>query len=48
MADLLVLVLRVLPGEICEWLSGEHNGPGNGKTGRACRVWHAKIWDLDS
>jgi len=32
-ADLLVLVLRVLPGEIREWLNAERNLPGKGKEG---------------
>jgi hypothetical protein len=32
-ADLLVLVLRVLPGEIREWLNAERNLPGNRKEG---------------
>ena len=30
-ADLLVLVLRVLPGEIREWLNAERNLPGKRK-----------------
>jgi hypothetical protein len=30
-ADLLVLVLRVLPGEICKWLNAEHNRPEKGR-----------------
>jgi hypothetical protein len=34
-ADLLVLVLRVLPREICKWLNAEHNlsEKGGGRSG---------------
>ena len=32
-ADLQVLVLRVLPGEIREWLNAERNLPGRRKEG---------------
>lgn len=30
-ADMMVLALRVLPGEICKWLNAEHNLPEKGK-----------------
>ena len=35
MAELLVLVLRVLPGEIRGWLKAEGNLPGSSKDGEA-------------
>ncbi len=46
-ADLLVLVLRVLPGEIREWLNAERNLPGKKRKRRARLVRRARIWDLD-
>jgi hypothetical protein len=30
-ADMMVLALRVLPGEICKWLTAEHNLSEKGK-----------------
>ena len=46
-ADLVVLVLRVLPGKIREWLNAERNLPGKRKDGRARLTRRASIGDLD-
>jgi hypothetical protein len=46
-ADLLVLVLRVLPEEIRKWLNAEGNLPGNDKERVGTPESAARIGDLD-